>query len=103
MLDNLLKLLQSGQDSALLRFSLGGAYLKQKQPDEALEHLEKAVELDPGYSAAWKLYGKALTQTGNEAQAEEVYRKGIAVATEKGDIQAAREMEVFLKRLQKKP
>jgi len=99
MLEELRILLESGQDNALLRFSLGGAYLKRKDLAKAVEHLAKAVELDPTYSAAWKLYGNALQQTGLTDLAAETYRKGISIANDKGDIQAAKEMTVFLKRL----
>jgi len=100
MIDNLLKLLESGQDSAMLRFGLGGAYLKQGDAAEAARHLEKAVELDGGYSAAWKLYGKAVAESGDRERAIEVYHQGIVVAEQKGDMQAIREMRVFLKRLE---
>ncbi len=101
MLNELLKLLDKGPDNALLRFSIASAYLKEDQVEQALVHLEKAVEIDPRYSAAWKLYGKTLLQKGEEEQAEEVLVKGIKVASERGDIQASKEMEVFLRRLHK--
>jgi Tfp pilus assembly protein PilF len=100
MLKELLTLLETGPDNALLRFGLGGAYLKQNNLDQAQMHLAKAVELDPEYSAAWKLYGKTLQQNGEHDLAEAVLIQGIEVATNKGDIQAAKEMGVFLKRLQ---
>jgi predicted Zn-dependent protease len=87
IVENLEAMLAAGREDALLRFSLGNAYLKE-QPALAAEHLARAVELDPEYSAAWKIYGKALTQ-------------GIAAAERKGDIQAAKEMKVFLRRLEK--
>lgn len=99
MIDNLLKLLESGQDSAMLRFGLGSAYLKQGDAAEAARHLAKAVELNPGYSAAWKLYGKAVAGSGDNARAIEVYRQGLEVAEQEGDVQAAKEIRVFLKRL----
>ena len=102
MLEELLKLLQSGQDGASLRFGIGSAYLKQNDADNAVEHLKKAIELDPTFSAAWKLYAKALQENGQIDLAVETFRKGIEVAAGKGDIQAAKEMEVFLKRLLKK-
>ncbi len=100
MLKGLLKLLETGPDSALLRFSIGSAYLKEKELDQAQKHLAMAVELDPEYSAAWKLYGKTLQQNGEFKLAETALTRGIQVATDKGDIQAAKEMSVFLKRLQ---
>jgi predicted Zn-dependent protease len=96
-------LLAAGKDSALLRFSLGMHYLKTGESGRAVEHLRVAVGRDPGYSAAWKLLGKALTQSGDEPGAIDAYRSGISAAERKGDKQAAREMAVFLRRLEKKP
>jgi len=100
-IESFTKLLESGQDSALLRFGLGNALFKEGRFEEAGEHLAAAVEQDPAYSAAWKLYGKALGEAGRSEQAMEVYERGIGIATDKGDLQAAKEMQVFLKRLQK--
>ncbi len=94
-------LLASGKDSALLRFSLGMQYLKAGDAVRAAEHLRAAVARDPGYSAAWKLLGKALTDCGEPVQAMAAYRDGIAAAQGKGDKQAAKEMTVFLRRLEK--
>jgi Tfp pilus assembly protein PilF len=102
MLDRLLKMLETGQDSALLRFSLGNEYLGRGQSPEAVEHLRKAVAMDRGYSAAWKLLGKALEGGGDADAAADAWREGIAVAEEKGDKQAAKEMQVFLKRLNRR-
>jgi len=99
IVDNLEALLARGQDSALLRYSLGGEYLKLQQHDKAIEHLRQAVEHDPKYSAAWKLLGKALADAGRNDDAIKAYEDGIKVAEEKGDKQAAKEMTVFLKRL----
>ena len=101
ILDNLEAMLARGQDTALLRYSLGGEYLKLNQFDKAAEHLRQAVAKDPKYSAAWKLLGKALADAGHNDEAIKAYEDGIKVADEKGDKQAAKEMMVFLKRLQK--
>ena len=101
MIESLQKMLAGGQDNALLRYSLGNAYLKAKQHDEAIVQLAQAVAHDPGYSAAWKLYGKALAAAGRNREALAVFDKGIAIAEDKGDIQAAKEMKVFRKRAEK--
>ena len=99
---NLLEtMLASGQDNALLRFTLGSAFIKHNKYEQAVEHLAKSVELDPDYSAAWKAYGRALAESGQAEAAITAYEKGIIVAEGKGDIQAAKEMRVFLKRVQK--
>lgn len=94
-------LLAAGKDSALLRFSLGTQYLNAQDPVRAAQHLRSAVAQDPHYSAAWKLLGRALAASGDTEGAKSAYRSGIAAAEERGDKQAAREMGVFLKRLEK--
>ena len=99
LIENLEAMLAAGKDDALLRFSLGNAYLKE-QPALAAAHLARAVEQNPEYSAAWKIYGKALAASGRENEAREAYSRGIAAADRNGDIQAAKEMSVFLRRLE---
>lgn len=101
-IDALLAMLQRGQDSALLRFSLGNEYRAAGRDAEAIPHLERAVELDPGYSAAWKLLGRCRESAGREEEALAAWRRGIETAEQKGDRQAGKEMRVFLKRLEKK-
>jgi Tfp pilus assembly protein PilF len=101
MIENFEKMLAAGQDSALLRYSLGTAYQKAGEPERALDHLASAVEQDPGYSAAWKIYGKLLAEVGRLNEAVSAFETGIGVADEKGDVQAAKEMRVFLKRTNK--
>jgi Flp pilus assembly protein TadD len=98
---NLLKLVGTPRDGALLRFSLGSEYLKCADFEAAVAHLGAAVEKDPGYSAAWKLLGRALAENGREEEALASYRRGIEVAEKKGDKQAAKEMTVFARRLEK--
>lgn len=99
--DNLETMLARGQDNALVRYGLGGEYSKLKQYAKAIEHLQKAVDHDSKYSAAWKLLGQVLAEAGRRDEAIAAYEQGIKAATEKGDKQAAKEMGVFLIRLRK--
>ena len=99
---NLEQLLAAGHDNAMLRFGLGKACLEAQRNTEAVEHLRRAVAHDPNYSAAWKLLGKGLVAERQDEDAAAAYRQGIAVAEGRGDIQAAKEMKVFLKRLQRR-
>ncbi|HET7775245.1 MAG TPA: BTAD domain-containing putative transcriptional regulator [Azospira sp.] len=98
---NLEKLLDGPRDGALLRYSLGNEWLKAEQWEQAAARLQEAVDKDPKYSAAWKLLGKALGEAGRREEALAAYRQGIAVAEEKGDVQAAKEMTVFARRIEK--
>ena len=101
IIKNLEALIAKGQDSALIRYSLGNEYRQEKKLANAITHLARAVALDPGYSAAWKIYGKVLSENNQVNDAITAFEQGIAVAESKGDIQAAKEMKVFLKRLKK--
>jgi Tfp pilus assembly protein PilF len=98
-LANFERMLSSGKDSALLRFSLGIEYLKAGDANAAADHLSHSVAQDPDYTAAWKLLGKSLAAADRHDEARAAYDRGIEVAKRKGDKQAEREMRVFAGRL----
>jgi len=98
-IESLEKMLDGPRDGALLRFSLGNEYLKAGDPAAAGKCFQAAVDREPNYSAAWKALGKALNEAGDAAGAIAAYEQGIAVAEARGDIQAAKEMSVFVKRI----
>ncbi|HLI16745.1 MAG TPA: tetratricopeptide repeat protein [Rhodanobacteraceae bacterium] len=97
--DSLKAQLGGPRDGALLRYSLGAALLDAGETAEAIMQLRAALDFDPNYSAAWKLLGKACLRTGDTPAASDAWRRGIAAAETRGDVQAAKEMRVFLKRL----
>jgi len=100
-LANFEKMLAAGKDGALLRYSLGNEYLKADDPARAADHLARAVAQDPKYTAAWKLYGKALAAAGRNVEALAAWSEGIAVAAARGDKQAEKEMTVFARRIER--
>jgi predicted Zn-dependent protease len=89
------------RDGALLRFSLGNALLGHGDASGAAVAFREAVAFDASYSAAWKLLGRALEASGDDAGAIAAYEHGIEVAHARGDTQAEKEMTVFLRRLRK--
>ena len=99
MLESLEKMLAKGVDNPLLRFGLGKGYLDLNENPKAEEHLRRCVELDPKYSAAWKLLGKAMAAQGDKEGARDAWAQGIAAAQAHGDKQAEKEMTVFIKKL----
>ncbi|MEG0194389.1 MAG: tetratricopeptide repeat protein [Stenotrophomonas sp.] len=98
-IETLERMLAAGKDSALLRFGLGKGWLDAGDPVRAANHLGRCVVLDPDYSAAWKLLGKAWLAGGQPQAAREAWQRGLSVAGSKGDQQARKEMQVFLRRL----
>ena len=100
-IESLQKMLDGPRDGALLRFSLGNEYLKAGALEQAEKCFREAVDRDTHYSAAWKALGKTLAENGQQAAALHAYEQGIKVAQARGDIQAAKEMTVFARRLEK--
>ncbi|MDF3982878.1 tetratricopeptide repeat protein [Luteibacter sp. PPL201] len=90
------------RDGALLRFSIGNALLGDGDYEGAATAFREAIGFDPNYSAAWKLLGKSLLARDDDTGAAEAWRQGIATANARGDMQAAKEMTVFLNRLTRK-
>ena len=101
LIANLEALLAKGGDGAALRLALASRYLDAGDAAGAVRHAEAAVRLDPEYSAAWKALGRALTVAGRASDALTAYERGAQVAERRGDQQAAKEMRVFSKRLQR--
>jgi tetratricopeptide (TPR) repeat protein len=92
MIESLEKMLAKGVDNSLLRFGLGKGYLDLGENAKAVEHFRRCVEIDPKYSAAWKLLGKAQLALA-------AWEQGLEAARNHGDKQAEKEMTVFLKKL----
>ena len=93
------KMLQSGQDSAMLRYTLGLVCFQEADYEAAVTHLRRAIEQDRRHSASWKIYARSLAALQRGDEAREAFATGIEVAESQGDIQAAKEMKVFARRL----
>jgi len=101
MIENLEKLVGGPRDGALLRLSLGNAWLDEDAA-KAAGYYRAALDFDPDYSAAWKGLGRALERAGDDAGALAAFRDGIAAAARRGDRQAEKEMTVFARRTEKR-
>ncbi len=80
-------------------FGLGTIFFERGKYDEALVPLETVVENFKDYSAAYLALGKTLEKLERNDDAEEVYRKGIAAASKKGDLMPLRDMQNRLNKL----
>ncbi len=88
-------------DDPVVRFGLAGAYLDAGRAEEAAREFEAVIRLNPDYTAAHRGLGRALEKAGRAAEARAAYRRGIEVARRTGDLQTGKEMEVFLRRLER--
>jgi Flp pilus assembly protein TadD len=87
-------------DDPVVRFGLAGAYLDAGQAESAVLEYRETIRLKPDYSAAHRGLGRALERAGRPEEARAAYAKGLEVATQTGDLQTKKEIEVFLRRLE---
>jgi predicted Zn-dependent protease len=98
-IERLRALVEADASDALTHFLLGRELMEVGRFAEAAEYLEKTIQLNPDYTAAYRFLGDAHRDAGNTARAREVYEVGIGVSEATGDLQAGKEMKVFLKKL----
>jgi len=95
------QMLEQGHDNLLLRFGLGKALTEQNKPEEAIEHLSKAIEFDQTHASSWFWLGRAYLENKDFKNAQKALAEAEHHATEKGEQQTVRMVEVFQRRLKK--
>jgi uncharacterized protein HemY len=95
-------LLQRDPTNPMVLYSLGSELFKEGRYEEARDHLRRAVENKPDYSVAYRMLGRAHYELHEDAEARSVFEKGREVAHANGDLQTVKEIDVFLRRLQKR-
>ena len=96
------KLLYKDPDNPMILCSLGIELFKEGRYPEAREHLRRAIENKPDYSVAYRMLGRAHFELRENGEARRVFARGREVAQENGDLQTVREIDVFLRRLEKR-
>ncbi|CAN5277719.1 hypothetical protein BH24ACT19_BH24ACT19_10500 [soil metagenome] len=96
------KLLERDPENPMVLYSLGNELFKEKKYPEAREHLSRAVENKPDYSVAYRMLGRALYELGEDAEARRVFDEGREVAERNGDLQTVKEIDVFVRRLERR-
>ena len=96
------RLLEKDPENPMILYSLGTELFKEGRYPEAREHLRRAIENKPDYSVAYRMLGRTHYELHENAEARRVFAKGREVAQENGDLQTVREIDVFLRRLDKR-
>lgn len=96
--DALRSLLEREPEDATSWFSLGRTLQELARPEEAAAAYEKALGIDPNYTAAHRDLGRARIEAGNAQSALEPLETAARLATENGDLQTGNEARVFLRR-----
>jgi predicted Zn-dependent protease len=96
------KLLERDPRNPMVLYSLGNELFKEGRYREARDHLQRAVENKPDYSVAYRMLGRAHYELEEDIEARSVFLKGKEVAQGNGDLQTVKEIDVFLRRLEKR-
>lgn len=96
------RLLDRDPDNPMVLYSLGSELFKEKKYPEAREHLKRAVENKPDYSVAYRMLGRTLYELREDKAARRTFEKGREVARGNGDLQTVKEIDVFMRRLEKR-
>ncbi len=97
------RMLEQGRESAMLRFTLGNACFREERWDEAISHYQRALTLDPAYSAAWQSLGDARARAGvPDDEVRQTYADGLDAARERGDMQVVKVLEARLRKIDRR-
>jgi predicted Zn-dependent protease len=80
-------------DSPMGHFSLGKYFLEKGRYAESAAALSKAVELDPGYAAAWVALGDARAGAGDNDGAKAAWHKALETPHGKKDMSLQGDLE----------
>jgi tetratricopeptide (TPR) repeat protein len=72
-------------DSPMGHFSLGKYLLEEKRWRESVAALERAVSIDPAYSAAWVALGDAWAGSGDSDRARAAWQRALETPHGKKD------------------
>ena len=81
---------------AMIWYGLASEYVKVESWSEAAAALQKVVELNPDYTAAYQMLGTALLNEGRREDARRAWEQGIEVADRTGAWKARQHMEGLL-------
>jgi tetratricopeptide (TPR) repeat protein len=93
------QVIEMDEEDTIALYGLADIAFYRSQFEEASLKLAKVIELDEKYSTAYLLLGKSLESLGRNEEAQTIYQKGIDVASKRGDMMPANEMQSRLNQL----
>lgn len=97
--EKLEEMLKSTPDDPFLHYGLAMEHRTAGEREQALAELQKVLELDPDYVAAYFHQGQLLAEAGEVVPARRILQSGVEVARRIGDLHAAEEMSGLLSSL----
>ena len=93
------QVLEIDPDDTIALFGMADIYYLRRDYSNAKSNLEKVIQLEATYSMAYLLLGKCFEQLSEVKPALNIYEKGIIVASKRGDMMPANEMQSRLNQL----
>lgn len=94
-----LQVLEIDAEDTIALFGMADIYFYRKDFESCSANLEKVLLVDPKYSSAFLLLGKAYEAQGENGKAKDIYQRGIEAASRQGDMMPANEMQSRLNQL----
>ena len=94
-----LQVIEIDHEDTIALYGMADIFFKRKDFKSAISNLEKVIEIDPNYSTAYLLLGKAYEVESLLEKAKSIYKAGIIVASKRGDMMPANEMQSRLNQL----
>ena len=99
MIEQYRKMAKANPDDDLAHFALGQALLDAARPSEAAPVLRHVTKLNPNYTRAYLLLGRALEANDDEEGAIEAWQICYQAASRRGELMSSNEASAHLKRL----
>lgn len=80
-------------EDLIANYGMGKSHFDLEEYNDSIPYFEKAIQIKKDYSIAYMYLGKSLEKVENKDKALEIYKKGITVASQKGDLMPLKEME----------
>lgn len=99
MIEQYRKMAKANPDDDLAHFALGQALADAGRPAEAAPVLRYVTRLNPNYTRAFLLLGRALEENGDEEGAIEAWQICYQAASRRGELMSSNEARSHLNRL----
>jgi tetratricopeptide (TPR) repeat protein len=92
-LERLLNMRQNQPNDVFLLYALALEWMKRGDSEQAIDALQRVIELDPGYLAAYFQLGHLLLDQLQKEVAIGIFEKGIVKAHEAKDLKTLAELK----------
>lgn len=94
-----LQVLEIDEEDTIALYGMSDIFYQRKDYNSAISNLVRVISVDSKYSTAYLLLGKCYEAVSDSEKAMSTYQTGISVASKRGDMMPANEMQSRLNQL----